>query len=110
MPWEKILPAFFIAPLLIYGISLENKRRENIARDMAKDWLQKNYTGCYIRSMQSSKNRWPVVIIMKVYTSKDEDFEIKLKIGSFFGGVFNDKIRIIYIRKIKKSPSDKSSA
>ncbi|QEL55180.1 hypothetical protein [Chromobacterium paludis] len=101
MPWEKILPVFFIAPLLIYGISLENKRRAKIAQGMAKDWLQASYAGCYIRSMQSSTNRWPVVVTMKVYTSKDEDFEIKLKVGSFFGGVFNDKIHIVYIRKLK---------
>lgn len=46
---------------------------------------------------------------MKVYTSKDEDFEIKLKIGLFFGGVFNDKIRIIYIRKTKNPLRAKSS-
>ncbi|WP_140411211.1 hypothetical protein [Chromobacterium violaceum] len=101
MPWGKILPAFFIAPLLFYGISLENKRRENIARDMAKNWLQTNYAGCHVKSMQSSTNRWPVVVIMKVYTPKNENFEIKLKIGSFFGGVFNNKIRIIYIQKLK---------
>lgn len=101
MAWEKFLPAFLIAPLFIYGVSLENKRRENIARDMAKNWLQTNYAGCCVKSIQSSTNRWPVVVIMKVYTSKDENFEIKLKIGSFFGGVFNNKIRIIYIRKLK---------
>ncbi|AUH51290.1 hypothetical protein CXB49_10930 [Chromobacterium sp. ATCC 53434] len=101
MLWEKILPVFFIAPLLIYGISLENKRRGNIAQDIAKDWLQTNYTGCYIRSMESSKWSWPVVVTTKVYTSKNEDFDIKLKVGSSLAGIFNDKIRIVYIRKIK---------
>ncbi|WP_434626830.1 hypothetical protein [Chromobacterium sp. CV08] len=101
MAWEKFLPTLLIAPLFIYGASLENKRRENIARDMAKDWLQTNYAGCYIRSMESSKWSWPVVVKMKVYTSKNEDFDIKLKIGSFLAGIFNDKVRVIYIRRAK---------
>lgn len=108
MPWEKIFQAFFIVPC-IYGICLESKRRSDVTRGMAKDWLQRNYRGCYIQSIQSSSWRWPVVVIMKVYTSKDEDFEIKLKIGLFFGGVFNDKIRIIYIRKTKNPLRAKSS-
>lgn len=100
MPWEQIFQAFFIAPC-IYGIYLESKRRSDVARGMAKDWLQRSYSGCYIQSIQSSTWRWPVVVVLRVYTSKDEDFDIKLRVRSVLQGIYKDEIEIVYIRKEK---------
>ncbi|MGC0152774.1 hypothetical protein ACPRNU_09985 [Chromobacterium vaccinii] len=99
-----VMPLLLFIPLA-YGMLLENSRRERIAREMAEKWLNTEHPGCVIREMDSSAVTMPVSVIMKVRTPKNEDFEIKLKVGTIFGGVFMGKIKVVYIRR-KNPPSE----
>ncbi|AUH51776.1 hypothetical protein CXB49_13580 [Chromobacterium sp. ATCC 53434] len=93
-----------LTPFLYLGY-LELQRRARIAQEMAVEWLQENHPGCVVASMKASMLLWPVRVVMQVYTPKDEDFEIKIKAGSFMGGIFNGPVEVVYIRK-KNPPSE----
>ncbi|WP_139167002.1 hypothetical protein [Chromobacterium sphagni] len=101
MLMQNVIPVLFIIPFAVYGIYFEMGRRDRVAREMAREWLQKNYPGCVVKVVTSNKMVWPVRIVLQVYTPKNEDFEIKLRVGEFFGGVFGDRVEVVYIRKIK---------
>ncbi|MBX9295705.1 hypothetical protein K5M33_15125 [Chromobacterium vaccinii] len=96
---QKVIPALFMIPFFYY-MYWEVSRRDKIARDMAKKWLETNHPGCVIKFMKSSKAHMPIVVVLGVYTPKDEDFEIKLRVGTVFGGVFADKIEVVYVRRV----------
>ncbi|MGC0151061.1 hypothetical protein ACPRNU_01200 [Chromobacterium vaccinii] len=101
---QKIISGLLLTPFAYLGY-LEMQRRARIAQEMAVEWLKEKHPGCIVASMKASLWYWPVRVVMQVYTPKDEDFEIKLKAGSFIGGIFNDPVEIVYIRK-KKPASD----
>lgn len=97
---QKIISGLLLTPFAYLGY-LETKRRARVAQEMAVAWLKENHPGCVVTSMTASSWHWPIRVVMQVYTPKDEDFEIKLKAGSFMGGIFNDPVEIVYIRKKK---------
>ncbi|WP_047244124.1 hypothetical protein [Chromobacterium subtsugae] len=97
---QKVVPYLFMIPF-VYYIYFETMRRDRIAREMADQWLKTNHPGCVIKSMKTSKLGAPIAVVMQVYTPKDEDFEIKLKVGTIFGGIFAEKVKVVYVRKIK---------
>ncbi|WP_434634185.1 hypothetical protein [Chromobacterium sp. CV08] len=98
------MPLLIFLPLA-YGMLLENARRERIARELATKWLNTEHPGCVIKEIEATKLAMPILVVMKVRTPKNEDFEIKLKVGTILGGVFMAKIKVVYIWR-KNPPSE----
>ncbi|WP_199155550.1 hypothetical protein [Chromobacterium sp. ASV23] len=99
--WIQMVVSILFLIAVAYGVYIEMVRRDGIARGMAVDWLQNNHPGCIVKSITSNKMVWPVRVVMQVHTPKNENFEIKVRVGDFFGGIFGDRIEVVYIRKIK---------